>query len=243
MIDLMMAFKECLGLVLLTGMITGYLFTLFSTKEEFKPTLNELHEKINYNKEQVKLLEDEQNHMTDQIGQEERMTQDLKAKVSDLSEQVKLHEGALQSVEAEKEKVEAEYISVASMLKTHTERKSQLQKEIGNDTVASLSEHLETQKQTLQKLESTLEKDRENLYDVQERHKRLQTQKEDLEAHRSTLMEKITQLEETLNKKKEKLHIYEEEILTQIDNLKEEANSWLAKIKKYKEELLKLKKS
>jgi len=239
----MMAFKECLGMVLLTGMITGYLFTLFSTKEEFKPTLNELHEKITYNKEQVKLLEDEQNHMTDQIGQEERMTNDLKPKITNLSEQVKLHEGALQTLEKEKEKIEAEYISITSMLKTHTERKNQLQREIGDDTVINLSDKLESQKQTLQKLESTLEKDRENLYEVQERHKRLLTQKENLEAHKSVLIEKITHLEDSLRIKKEKLHNYEEEILSQIESLKKEANSWLVKIKKYKEELLKLKKS
>jgi chromosome segregation ATPase len=241
MLDLIMAFKICLGLVLLTGLVTGYFYTLFSTKEEYKSKIDELNDNIIYNNEQTELLETEYKNFYQDIQKEKQAAKKLKTQIQEKKHNIEILNKSLDALRKATQQSEKEYSSIASILKMQIEHRDQIKNEIGFDTVSSLTQKIDEQKNKLQKIETKIEKEKILLNDIQMRHERILAQKETFQAQRDKLQNNFQELLHELNTKKEKLVTLEDELKAQIATLKEEAKNWLAKIKIYKEKLLQLK--
>jgi chromosome segregation ATPase len=241
MLELLMAFKICLGLVLLTGLITGYLYTLFSTKEEFQPKINELTDNIIHSNEQTEVLETEYKKIYENIQKKQQSVEKLNAQIHEKEHNINILKKSLDALRETTQQSEREYSSVASILKMQTQRYDQIKDEIGFDTVSSLTQKIDEQKNKLQKIETKIEKETILLNDTQARHERILEQKETLQTQHDKLQNKLQELTHEFNTQKEKLATFEDELKQHIATLTEEAKNWVAKIKIYKEKLLQLK--
>ena len=241
MIELISMFKICLGLVLLTGLITGYLYTLFSTKEQYRPALLELEEKIVYNREQTALQEENYLTMRETRSKELKEAEKISQEIETQKETIAAHQKHLQKAKEAKNAIKERYAGIATIIDTLKKKKTEIIDEIGEDSIQSLSEKDALQKEQLRKLENELIVEQDTLFDIQARHERIEAQKSTLEEEEANLKNKVAQLQQALEEIEAKQATYEEEMRQKIASLEEEANIWLAKIKAYKETLLRLK--
>ena len=241
MIELISTFKICLGLVLLTGLVTGYLYTLFSTKEQYRPALSELEEKIAYNREQTALQEENYLTMRETRSKELKEAEKISQEIETQKETIAAHQKNLQKAKEAKNRIKERYAGIATIIDTLKKKEAEIVNEIGEDSIQSLSEKDALQKEQLRKLENELIVEQDTLSDIQMRHARIEAQKNSLEEEQKNLLNSIAQLQEELEEIETKQATYEEELRQKIASLEEEAKMWLAKIKEYKEALLRLK--
>ncbi len=243
MLDLLVAFKVCLGLVLLTGLVTGYLYTIFSSKEEHQSAIAELEGNIRHNQEQVATLEEEALKLHETMQKEENEIAALDQQIHETEHNIAAHRETVSALQKAVQKLEEEYGSVASMLKMQTERREQIKEEIGFDTVSSLSQKIDEQQKKIHHIESEIEKESTLLDQTQARHDRIYAQKEEFQAEKNRLLDKVTALTEELKEAESKTETIEEELKAKIASLMNEAEDWMTRIKKYKEKLLQLRTS
>jgi len=243
MLDLLVIFKICLGLVLLTGFITGYLYTFFSSKEAHQSAITELEGNIKHNQEQSALLEKETLKLHEQMKDEENEITILDQQIQNTKHNISTHQKAVNTLQKAIQKLEEKYGSVMSMLKMQTERLKQIKEEIGTDTLSSLSQKIDEQQQAIHRIETKVEKETTSLNEIQSQHDTILIQKKEFEAEKNELHHKLTAINEELLAMETKTKTIDEELQTKIASLKQEAENWIIKIKKYKKQLLQLKNS
>ncbi len=241
MVELISTFKICLGLVLLTGLITGYLYTLFSTKEQYEPILSELEDKIVYNREQTALQGENYLAMRETRSKELKEAEKISQAIETQKETIAAHQKHLQKATKVNNTLKERYTSIATIIDTLKKKKAEIINEISKDSIQSLSEKDTQLKEQLRKLENELEVKKDTLFDIQIRHERIEAQKNTLEEEQKNLLNSITLLQQELEKIETKQATYEEKMRQKIASLEKEANIWLEKIKAYKEALLRLK--
>ncbi|RUM63270.1 MAG: hypothetical protein DSZ05_08860 [Sulfurospirillum sp.] len=243
MLHLLEIFIICLGLVLLTGLITGYLFTIFSSKEAYSETIDDLKEHIRHNQEQTDALENEIITLQEKTHSEQQEADLLKRKSHEMEDTLDTHRKTLHTVQTAVQKVQEEHSSLASILRMQSERRDQLKREIGFDTASSLSQKIDEQQKVIQKIETEIEQESTVLNDTLSRHEKILAQKEELQTERDKLHEKFVTLQKEIEAAEAKTETFEEELKSKISSLSDQSNVWLARIKHYKEQLLQLKTS
>lgn len=243
MLDLIIALKECLGLVLLTGLITGYLFTLFSAREQYKPKVKKLTANISQNKTQTESLEAEYVATQKQIQKEQDESSKIDKELEETEKNIHLHKEAITALQKVNQDSSNRYATVQSMLKTQEDRLRQIKTDLGTDTVESLSQKIDKQQSVIHKLDADLMREDETLNDKLERHERILAQKDSFEEETEKLKSKLAELHADLSAAEAKLPVYEEELKIKISSLLQQIQGWYAKIKKYKSKLLELKES
>lgn len=243
MLDLLVTFKMCLGLVLLTGLVSGYLYTIFSSREEHQSDIIELEESIRHNREQTAALEKEALKLNETMQKEENEIATLDQKIQETEHNISTHKKAVSALQDAVHKLEEEYASVASIFKMQTERREQIKREIGDDTVSNLSQKIDEQQRKIIHLETEIEKESVLLNETQSRHNRISAQIEEFTTEKNKLQDSIAALSEKFDVTKAKAETIEEELQAKITSLQNEAEEWMTRIKKYKEILLKLRTS
>ncbi len=243
MIDMIIALKECLGLILLTGLVTGYLYTLLSTRETYLPRIGQLKQEIEtYNKESESLKTASQQlqekieaEQADAIHEEEE-NHKLQATISSLQEK-------LTAAEEEKETLLHSYQKTNAHFRDYKEKEETLQKEISDTTVTDLLAHETEQYERIKTLQEQIAQETERIEETRQRVARLSSQKEELESKYNHLKETVHDFHKELTQKETLAKTLEQNIQQKIASLESEYHTWQEKIKTCKEKLLALKES
>ena len=235
--------KECLGLVLLTGALTGLLYAVAKARETWKPEVKALTEEIAHAKEERKALQEHIQTLREQTEAEEKQIEEQTEQIEALEEAVKKAEKMRSALMAQNEEIRRTYATTHSMLSTQQERLAQLQEEIGNDSVTALLE-AEEQRTTLKNsLKSRLKESIEAAEEALMRSRRIAAQKEEQEAHRNRVAQVLHELGEKLSQKRAVAETLEADLEAKIASLEEASRHWTERIRTFREKLLSLKES
>ncbi len=243
MLDMILALKECLALVLVTGLLTGLFFAKARNKEEYEPVIDEIKEKIDHTQEEILEIENNCNATLENIENEKANTQKVQEEIADLESRIKTHQEEFLVVENSLEKLKEKYAPLSALLKAQTDKINNLKSQIGDFTPEALLEKEKAQREKLIQLKNQLKKETQTLQEISLRHKNLKAQRDELYEEMKPLEKSAAQIKELLKKAKEKEMTIEDTLKEKISSLKNDHNNWLEKIKKYKAELLKLKES
>ena len=241
MLDIIMTLKECIVLVLLTGVVTGLLYAWARSREIYLPEVRTLEEEIRKAGEETKQLEEETLTLQEKIQDETDQIAIRTDEISQLETNIRETEKTRNALESQTEEIRRTYATTHSMLSTQRQRQEQLQKEIGERSVTGLLEEETRQHHEIEARQNLIAQESEQLDEIIARSKRIEAQKEEHEAHRNRTAEVLASLEATLAEKEALLNNLENEMEEKIASLKEESQTWLEKIKIYREKLLKLK--
>lgn len=235
-----MDLKNCLGLILLTGLVTGYLYTLLATREKYKPKLDRLKKETAEATEQIKTIETEYAKLQEETQSEKEKTEKIAGEIAEAKENIHNLQTSIDALSKEKEAAEQEYASTHAIYASLKEQESQLLNEIGGDTVTSLLEKEKMLHDEIAQLKNNLAHETHQLNETTERHARVTAQKEEFETRRNYLTDTLHKLTEKIEEKSKVLETIESDIQEKMAQLKAESNSWLEKIKIYKTKLLQL---
>ena len=238
MIDLIIATKACLGLVLLTGLVTGFLYTLLSARETYLPKVKALQNEIAEKRTQIKALEEETASAQARMEEEHRERETIEKDIEEARHAIDSLKEQIAALKARNAKSEESYGSVHAMLQTQQEREAMLRKEIGEDTAESLLAGEATRKEEIASLRGQLSESKHRLNETIDRHKRLEAQKEEFRQKRDRLSENAQALEQELEEKRTLASGLEQRIQEKIAALETEANRWKERIAHYRNELL-----
>ena len=243
MLDIIIALKECLGLVLLTGAITGYLYTIFAARETYLPQVENLKQQIDTHTKERETLETEYHRMQEAHQQEKSQMPHLEEEIGQLRHNIASVQKTVTALKTANEETKQTYATTHALLSTQQERETALRKEIGDDSVTSLLQEEENQQERIHTLQKEINHERALLEETREKVARISTQKEEFESKRNNLHNALSELKEKLSEKSQLVETLDTTMQQKIASLKEEYNHWQKKIKTYKERLLSLKES
>ena len=241
MLDILITFKTCLGLTLLTGLITGLLYTWARARELYLPEVRSLTDEIILAEEDVKKLEEDHTALEEKIHNETDQIATCNNEISDMEAKIHETQKRVNALDAQTEEIRHTYASAHSMLSTQRQRRDQLEKEIGGRSVTTLLEEEERQQQQLQENEKEISHERGKLDEIITRSRRIEAQMNEHKAHRDRTAEAFASIEASLREKEAILETLESDLEKEIETLKNESAKWLEKAEYYKKELLRLK--
>ncbi len=243
MLDMILELKECLGMVLFTGLLTGLFFAKSKNSEEYKPIIDELKEKIDHTDKEILAIEENCDKITQNIQNEKSVIQEADEQIAKFESKISMQEEEFLAAKSSFDKVKEKYTALDAILKAQINKVNELKSKIGSFTPEALLEKETTQNRKLKQLQNQLKKENETLKEIALRHKNLKAHRDELQGILEPLENSFTQIKELLHNAKNKEETLEENLQNKISSLKNEYNGWLEKIKKYKTELLKLKES
>ncbi len=240
MTEMILGLKECLGLILLTGMVTGYLYTLLASREKYKPKLDEIKAEEAATARQIKALENDYAALQDETQAEKERLEKVNGEIAEAKENIHNMQKSLAALRQEKANAQEQYASTHAIYTQLKEREEALMNDIGGDTLSSLLEKEKAQQERIGNLQKQLAHETDELEETMQRHKRVTAQKEELEARYSHLAETYEALEREVKEKSSVAETLESTIQQKIAQLSSEAEGWMEKMKAYREKLLQL---
>lgn len=241
MLDIMLTLKACIALILLTGAITGFLYALARSRENYKPKVDALTGEIQQAEEETKQREEETQKLQDKIRRESEEIVQHDEAIATLRQEIQESEKVRTALDTQNEEIRRNYATTHSMLSTQQERRDQILSEIGGRSVTALLEEQQQQARETEARQELITRQSETLDEAVAQSKKTEAQKEAQEAHRDATKALLSELEQNIAQKRKTLQTLESDIAQKIAALKEESGSWLERIELYKEQLLKLK--
>ena len=240
MLDLLSDLKICLGLTLLLGLITGYLYNLFSLKEKYKPSIVDMKNSITAHNDEIDHLDKKYTQTQEDLNRYKQNIQEGKNRLKKLDQNIIKEEQEIKNKQNDISTLSQKLESLHTTLSQKQEQKNTLTSQIGSDTPQSLKELHEENKTKLQTLNTEIRKENNILSETQQRYHILQKQRDTLQQEQYQEEKRLRELEEKLHLLKEKESKIESTLQQEIEELKSSQYSLLEKIRAYREELLKI---
>ena len=241
MMETLLALKECLALILLTGLVTGYLYTLLKAREKYKPTVDALREEIQNDQNTQERIETEYRAMQEETEKAQAEQERLLGKIAELEANIDREKETAAALDTRNDEVREAYRTTHALLIAEQEKIADLKEQIGDKPLTDLLEEETHLQEAIHTLEAEIEQEQSKLEEIVERHVRVEAETEELKAHRDRQNELLQGLKDELQSKKEHLSKLEESLREKIAQYKSASADWLAKIKAYKAKLLQLK--
>jgi chromosome segregation ATPase len=234
--------KTCLALALGSGLLFGYLYTKFKSKEKYKPDIKDYTQKIRSKKEEIHLLSTKGSDLTTDVERYDEKLNETNLEVTKFKNQIADLETTKYKLEQEETNLKNQYKKQESILNDYESEVQKLKDKLRVDEI----ENLEDRKLTLQEdLHKTIDKYQQKC----DSYEGLFNEKRELEKETSTLSSNITSLKAAIHKKEQLLANSSNTISSVRERLQDEFNKLIEskeenenRISYFKKELLSLKK-